>query len=191
MEGKNMSDLTATPWSDFALDAQPHDRISANFKFYELTNSETADRRGINNSFAAVEEVQAAVYLCRNVLQPVRDTHGRFSPNSVFRGQALERALKNKRRPWISTSQHTRGQACDIEIPGLSTIELSQWVIDNLEFDQVICECYNPAKGPNAGWVHVSLLPPGFGQNRRKILSYVMNAGTGKYQYVNGLRESP
>ena len=186
-----MSDLTATPWSDFALDAQPHDQITANFKFYELTNSETASRRGINNSFAAVEEVQAAVYLCRKVLQPVRDAHGRFSPNSVYRGQALERALKNKRRPWISTSQHTRGQACDIEIPGRPTIELSQWVVDNLEFDQVICECYNPAKGPNAGWVHVSLLPPGFGQNRRKILSYVMNPGTGKYQYVNGLRESP
>ena len=186
-----MADLTGNPWDSFTLDTQPNDQISPNFKFYELTRSETAHRRGIDNSFTSVDEVQATVYLCRNVLQTVRDTHGRYSPNSVYRSQALERALKNKRRPWISTSQHTLGQACDIEIPGLPTIELSQWVIDNLEFDQVICECYNPAKGPNAGWVHVSLLPPGFGQNRREILSYFMNPGTGKYQYVKGLRESP
>ena len=186
-----MADLTSIPWSDFTLDTQPHDQIAPNFKIYELTNSETANRRGIDNSFTAAEDVQAAVYLCRNVLQPVRDTHGRYSPNSVYRGQELERALKNKRRPWVSQSQHTLGQACDIEIPGFPTIELSQWVIDNLEFDQVICECYNPAKGPNAGWVHVSLLPPGFGQNRREILSYVMNPRTGRYIYVEGLRESP
>ena len=186
-----MANLTGNPWNEFTLNTQPHDQISPNFKFYELTRSETAHRRGIDNSFALVDEAQAGVYLCRNVLQPVRETHGRFSPNSVFRGQALERALKNKRRPWVSQSQHTFGQACDIEIPGLSTIDLAQWVIDNLEFDQVICECYNPANGPNAGWVHVSLLPPGQGQNRREILSYVMNPRTGRYIYVKGLRESP
>ena len=186
-----MANLTGIQWNEITQDVQPQDQISTNFKFYELTRSETASRRGIDNSFASVDEARAAVYLCRNILQPVRETHGRFSPNSVYRSQALERALKNKRMPWVSPSQHTRGQACDIEISGLPTIELAQWVMDNLEFDQVICECYNPANGPNAGWVHVSLLPPGEGQNRREVLSYVMNPRTGRYVYVNGLTESP
>ncbi len=109
----------------------------------------------------------------------------------MFRSQELERALKKKRRPWVSTSQHTRGLACDIEVSGIPTMDLARWVSENLEFDQVICECFNPAKGPNSGWVHVSLVPPGMGTNRREILSYVLDPTRGKYVYVNGLRESP
>ncbi|MBU0465309.1 MAG: hypothetical protein KKE12_17200, partial [Proteobacteria bacterium] len=34
--------------------------------------------------------------------------------------------------------------------------DLSVWIRDNLEFDQVILECYRPGE-PNSGWVHVSL----------------------------------
>jgi hypothetical protein len=145
----------------------------------------------IDNSFTSSEEVQAAANLCRNVLQAVRNEFGSFVPNSVFRGQELERALKKKPADWTSNSQHTRGQACDIEIPGLTTMDLANWVIQNLEFDQVICECFNRAKGPNSGWVHVSLVPPGRGDNRREILSYVMSPQEGKYIYVEGLHESP
>lgn len=91
----------------------------------------------------------------------------------------------------MSASQHTRGLACDIEVSGILTMDLARWVSENLEFDQVICECFNPAKGPNSGWVHVSLMPPGMGTNRREILSYVLDPTIGKYVYVNGLRESP
>ncbi len=186
-----MANLIDRPWDEFSLDTHPSDQISQNFKYYELTGSETADRLGIDNSFPSIDEVRSSVYLCRNVLQSIRNAHGRFSPNSVFRSQDLERALKNKRRPLVSQSQHTRGQACDIEIAGIPTIELAQWVIDNLKFDQMICECYNPSKGPNAGWVHISLVPPEMGQNRYSILSYVMNPRTGRYKYVEGLKESP
>jgi hypothetical protein len=70
-------------------------------------------------------------------------------------------------------------------------MELARWVADYLEFDQVILECYNAAKGPNSGWVHVSLKSPGGARNRGKLLSYVMDASQGKYIYVNGLTESP
>ena len=55
----------------------------------------------------------------------------------------------------------------------------------------MICECFNADKGPNSGWVHVSKVPPGRGQNRHKVLSYVMDPDTGKYVYVDGLHESP
>jgi hypothetical protein len=186
----DMANLIDRPWDQFTRNTDPRDRISPNFRFYELTRSETAARRNIDNTFDALDSLQAAVFLCRHVLQPVRDQFGRFSPNSVYRSQELERALKKRRRDWISKSQHTTGRACDIEIPGMPTIDLARWVSDNLEYDQVICECYNAAKGPNSGWVHVSVNPPGQGRNRAKRLSYVMDTAQAKYVYVDGLRAS-
>ena len=186
-----MTNLTNVKWDEFPARADPRDQVSKNFVFFELTKSETAERHAIDNAFSGATTAQAAVYLCRNVLQAVRDAFGSYSPNSVYRSQALERALKKKRKPWVSKSQHAKGQACDIEIPGMSNIELAQWVTENLEFDQVILECFNAAKGPNSGWVHVSLKPPGKSTNRRQILSYVMSPTSGKYVYVDGLQESP
>ncbi len=186
-----MTDLTNQPWETFTRDIVPHDQISANFTYYELTRSETADRRRIDNSFRSVKQLRSAVYLCRNVLQAIRDEFGRYSPNSVYRCQDLERALKNKRLPWKSKSQHTKGEACDVEVPGLPNMELARWVAEFLEFDQVILECHNAAKGANSGWVHVSLKLPGGARNRGKLLSYVMDPNRSKYVYVDGLTESP
>lgn len=186
-----MSDLTGVPWDEFPRDADPRDQVSKNFRFYELTVSETADRRNIDNRMKKAIQVQHAVYLCRNVMQPIRDKFGKLSPNSVFRGQELERALKGKPKTWTSKSQHTRGQACDIEIVGKSTMALARWVEENLDFDQLICECYNRAKGPNSGWVHVSLVPPSVKANRRQVLSYVMDLSKREYVYVPGLQEDP
>lgn len=186
-----MTDLTHVPWDQFPIDAKPEDKVSPNFRYWELTKSETADRLAIDNRFSTPEEARAAVYLCRNVLQAVRGELGVFSPNSVYRCQALERAFKKKRSDWISKSQHTKGQACDIEVPGVSNWRLAEWVIANLEYDQIILECFNAAKGPFSGWVHVSLKPPGAGANRKEILSYVFDPAQGKYIYVKGLKESP
>lgn len=185
-----MTDYLTLPWHNFTTALSPSDRISQNFKMYELTKSEVAARRGIDNSIKRSDYLQNAVYLCRNILQPIRDKFGRLSPNSVYRSQALERALKDKPSTWRSYSQHTKGQACDVEIIGKSTLSLARWVRQNLEFDQLICECYNPAEGPNSGWVHVSIAPPGRGDNRRDVKSYVKNPATGKYGFVPGLAGS-
>lgn len=176
------------PISEFTLaNTQPDTRVSANFLVYELTRSELADRRGIANHFPSDKELRATIHLAREVLQPIRDKFGSFTPNSVFRGHPLERALKNKPASWLSTSQHSRGEACDIEIVGMSTLALANWAKDNLkDFDQIICECFDPAKGPNSGWVHISLKAPGSGENRRQLLSYI--ADHGKMIYVPGLR---
>lgn len=166
----------------------PRALIAPNFRVYELTRSDLAARQGINNSLASEAELRAAIHLARHVLQPVRDQFGSFSPNSVYRSQALERALKNKPATWLSTSQHTRGEACDIEITGMATLELAIWARDHLaDFDQIICECYDPAKGPNSGWVHISLKAPGGAANRKQCLSYVRDKASGRLVYVTGL----
>jgi hypothetical protein len=187
-----MTDRTTDDLETLRLaDLEPGDLVAPNFRFHELTRSELASRRGIDNAFPGEREMRAAVHLAREVLQRVRDAWGSFTPNSVFRGQALERALKGRPSSWVSTSQHTQGCACDIEIPGTSTLELARWAADNLPaFDQIICECYDPRKGPNSGWVHVSLRAPGQGDNRRRLLSYIRDPRTGRMTYVEGLRES-
>ncbi|MCG6863664.1 MAG: D-Ala-D-Ala carboxypeptidase family metallohydrolase [Chromatiaceae bacterium] len=172
-------------------DLDPQDLIAPNFRLYELTRSELASRSGIDNGLPGDRELHAAVNLARQVLQPIRDAFGSFAPNSLFRSQALERKLKDKPAGWISTSQHTQGCACDVEIVGMSTLELAAWARDNLpEYDQIICECYDPRKGPNSGWVHISLKTRELGANRRNLLSYIRNPDSGKWVYVAGLRAS-
>jgi len=166
----------------------PQDLIAPDFRAYELTCSELASRQGVDNSFPGDRELRATVNLARKVLQPIRDAFGPFTPNSVFRSQALERLLKHKPAGWISTSQHTLGCACDVEIVGKSTLELAQWAADNLpDFDQIICECYDPRKGPNSGWVHISLKAEGMGENRHALLSYILDPESGQWAYVQGL----
>lgn len=186
-------DLAAVSIDTIVLeDLPPRTRISPHFRLYELTRSEIADRKGIDNRLPSDNELRAAVYLAREVLEPIRKKYGSFTPNSVFRGQALERALKDKPSGWISPSQHTKGEACDVEIAGVATLALAQWAAKELlEFDQIICECFDPTKGPNSGWVHISLVMQGRGTNRRKLLSYIKDAATGGWIYVDGLRATP
>ena len=185
-----MADRSGTPWDRFPARARPGDQVSKNFQFYELTRSDLAQRLRLDNSFAALGELRAAVNVCREVLQPLRDEFGRYSPNSVYRSQALERALKKKPASWKSKSQHSFGEAADVEIPGMATLELARWVERNLKFDQLICECYDPRQGPNSGWVHISLKAPGTGANRGELLSYVFDPRKRTYAYVEGLLPS-
>ncbi len=186
------ADRQQVPLNELTLEnIKPEDKIAPNFKVYELTKSELASRLGIANNFSNDDELRAAVNLARNVLQRIRDTFGSFTPNSVFRSQQLERALKQKPSGWISTSQHATGCACDVEIPGKSTLELSLWAQENLpDYDQIICECYDPREGPNSGWVHISLKPLEQGENRKQLLSYIRDPEIGHMVYVQGLRES-
>ena len=185
-----MTDRSADPLQSFDLaKLDPMDQIAPNFKLYELMKSELASRLGIVNRFPSQHELRAAIHLARHVLQPLRDAFGSFTPNSVFRSQELERVMKKKPVGWISTSQHVLGCACDVEIVGKSTLELAEWARDQLpDYDQIICECFDPREGPNSGWVHISLKPPDQGTNRRNLLSYVRDPRSEQMVYVPGLR---
>jgi hypothetical protein len=65
-------------------------------------------------------------------------------------------------------SQHTLGQAADFEVPGISNMELAQWIIDNLDYDQLILEFYDDVD-PRSGWVHCSYVE---NPNRKKALRF-------------------
>jgi hypothetical protein len=184
-----MTDLSQLSLKDFPMDARVKDLVSPNFRFYELTYSDTAKRYQIDNSFPTRVELEAALNLCRQILQPIREAFLiPFTPNSFFRSQHLERQLKNKPDTWSSNSQHTQGQACDLSVHGIPTLDLADWISKHLEFDQLICECFDPDKGPTTGWVHVSLKPSGM-TNRKEVLSYLMDREKKRYVYVDGLRD--
>jgi hypothetical protein len=147
-------------------------RLSANFTLGEMLKSQTAARHGIDNT-PYEDEVDNMIALAENVLQPVRDHFGRsVNVNSGFRCLELNRKLGSSDR-----SQHTKGEAADIEIYGVSNYELAEWIKDNLVFDQLILEFWydpddeekNPDGDPNMGWVHVSYTQ--HDENRQQVLT--------------------
>jgi len=151
-------------------------KLSKNFTLQEFTKSQTALRMGIDNT-PNEEHMEAAEFLFANIVQKVRDNFGPTVINSGYRGPALNEAVGGSSR-----SQHCKGQAVDIECPGVPNADVAQWIVDNLEFDQVILEFYTP-RIPDSGWVHVSY--NNNGENRRSILTAVKE--NGKTVYKQGL----
>jgi hypothetical protein len=136
--------------------------LSPHFTLSEMTKSQTAIRRGIKNE-PSEDQIKNLKRLAKNILEPVGAEFGRpFSPSSGYRSQALNAAIGSK-----STSQHTKGEAVDFEVPGIPNKKVAAWIRDHLEFDQLILEFHDPAV-PNSGWVHVSLKGQG---NRRQVLT--------------------
>ena len=152
--------------------------LSANFTLKELTKSETATRLGLDNT-PNDEALENLKLLCEKVLQPVRDHFGKsVTVNSGYRSPESNAAVGGSK-----TSDHCKGQACDLEIDGIPNPELAQWIMDNLEYTQLIHEFYTPGGDPNAGWVHVSYDPNNL---KKQELTAVKVAG--KTQYLQGLQ---
>ena len=151
-------------------------RLSKNFTLQEFTKSQTALRMGIDNTPEG-EHLEAAKALFENVVQPIREHFGPTVINSGYRGPALNEAVGGS-----SKSQHCKGEAADIECPGVPNADIAQWIVDNLDFDQVILEFYTPGI-PDSGWVHVSYKAEG--DNRKSILTAMKEDG--KTVYKTGL----
>ena len=142
----------------------------------EFIKSDTANRLGIDNTPEG-EHLENAKALFENVVQKVRDHFGPTVINSGYRCPELNEAVRGSK-----TSQHCHGEAADIEVPGVANGDLAQWIVDNLDFDQVILEFYTPGQ-PSSGWVHVSYKADG--SNRKKALT--ASKIDGKTVYSNGI----
>lgn len=151
-------------------------KLSKNFTLAEFTKSQTALRMGIDNTPEG-EHLEAAQALFENVVQHVRDHFGPTTINSGYRGHELNEAVGGSSR-----SQHCKGEAVDIEVPGVPNAEVAEWIAENLDFDQLILEFYTPGI-PDSGWVHVSYRADG--ENRNQVLTALKEDG--KTVYVEGL----
>lgn len=138
--------------------------LSEHFTLFDFLRSDTATANNISNYPTSDTIINDLQKLAQNVLEKVVEHYGTVpTVNSGYRGPTLNALVGG-----VSTSQHCKGQAADIEIPGLSNKELFQWISQNLDFDQVILEyATNIEKDPNSGWVHVSYNE---GNNRHQIL---------------------
>jgi hypothetical protein len=150
--------------------------LTTNFSLHELTKSETALRLDLDNTpdEQATENLRL---LCEMVLQPVRDHYGKgVKVNSAYRSPESNAAVGGSK-----TSDHCKGMAADIEIPGVANADLAQWIMDNLDYTQLILEFYTPGI-PDSGWVHVSYDP-----NNLKKQELTATKVAGKTTYLPGL----
>ncbi len=150
-------------------------KLSNNFSLNELTRSQTAERKGIDNTPSA-EHQENLKSLCTNVLQPIRDHFSRVvTISSGYRSPELCVAIGSK-----TTSQHAKGEAADFEIFGVSNKELADWIHYNVQYEQLILE-YWKESDPNSGWVHCSYSQ---GKNRRQYLRAYKDEGKTKYEPI-------
>ena len=155
-------------------------QLSKNFSLAELVKSQTAERMGLNNS-PNEDQTENLRLLCERVLQPVRDHFGKVvSISSGFRNEILSQKIGSS-----SKSQHCKGQAADFEIFSEPNNELSDWIKENLMFDQLILEYYTPGE-PNSGWIHVSYTKD-INLNRKEYLMAIRVDGKTQYKPILGL----
>jgi len=128
-------------------------QLTPHFSLEEMTRSETATKKGIDNTPNETERA-CLVRLCREVLEPVRVKYGKpIRVTSGFRCKALNKAVKG-----AATSQHVTGEAADLDVGAdnklLFRIVSGMLSRGELKVGQLIWE-----KGTmeNPAWVHVSL----------------------------------
>jgi zinc D-Ala-D-Ala carboxypeptidase len=150
--------------------------LTANFTLEELVKSETALRNDMDNT-PGEAEIANLKTLCEKVLQPVRDHFKTgVKVNSGFRHPEVNAKVGGSK-----TSDHCKGQAADIEIPGTPNADLAVWIMENLTYTQLILEFYTPGV-PDSGWVHVSYDPVNL--KKENLTATKQN---GKTVYLKGL----
>ena len=133
--------------------------LSAHFTLEELCRSETASRKGLDNTPDA--ETIANLTELALALEKVRDLLGHaIHINSAYRGPKVNSAVGGSK-----TSAHMKGYAADFVCPGFGTPQdICHAIMDStIDYDQLIREFDNHG----TGWVHFSISP----QMRRQALT--------------------
>ena len=141
-------------------------RLTRNFTYEELCNSNVAERRGINNRPRTKEEEKRVIEnlkaLCMEVLQPLRDFLGKpVVISSGYRCPELNKAVGG-----VKNSQHMKGEAADIHVENTEhLLKIMHFIMDETDFDQLIWE----KNRAGTQWVHVSYKREGV--NRHQVVS--------------------
>lgn len=123
-------------------------QLAPNFTLDELT---TTQRRELldENRRGAREHLTELRVLAYGLLQPIRDRFGPVVISSGFRCPALNAAIGGSIR-----SQHMRGEAADLVVPGVDLDSVFDWIWrSDLRFGQLIRE----GRSNGSQWIHLSL----------------------------------
>lgn len=147
-------------------------KISKNITYEEAVRSNTATRKGIQNT-PGPKELKAMKNLSKNVFQPLREYFGKpIIIDSFFRCIRLNRLIGGS-----ITSQHCLGEAMDIRATkGFTNKQIFFYIKNNLDFDQLI---YEFGDKNNPAWVHVSYKLTH--KNRGQVLRAVRKNGKTYY----------
>ena len=133
-------------------------KVSEHFTLEELSFSEMAARRGLDNSPGP--SVVTNLGLVAAALEKVRTLLGDkpIAVHSAYRSADVNRAVGG-----VVTSAHCHGLACDFVCPAFGTpAEVALSILkSDIEYDQLILEY---------GWVHVALAQEG-SLSRREALT--------------------
>jgi hypothetical protein len=125
-------------------------KISEHLDLAELIRSESAKRLGISN-MPTEEHIENLKQLAENIFEPIRNHFGLpIYISSGYRSQALNASIPNS----ALNSQHSKGQAIDIDMDGtnIKNSEIFMYA-KTLPFDQLIWE-FGTKENPD--WVHIS-----------------------------------
>ncbi len=124
-----------------------------NFKISELIHSNKAIQKNINN-MPDINSLDCMLDLIVFCLQPIRDKIQKpMIITSGFRNSQV-----NKLVGGVANSQHTKGQAVDFCISGMTIQQIIDFIVKSgIEYDQLINE-YD-------SWVHISFVK---GKNRKQ-----------------------
>tara|TARA_R110002074_G_scaffold84444_4_gene187460 strand:- start:772 stop:1257 length:486 start_codon:yes stop_codon:yes gene_type:complete len=151
-------------------------QLSKHFTLEEMEKSSTGIRLGIKNK-AGSGEIKNLGDLCYEILEPVRVKFDKpVTITSGYRSPELSEAIGSK-----ATSQHCLGEAVDMEVIGVSNLEVALWIENHCDFDQLILEYWKEEEGANSGWIHVSYKD---GSNRKQVLTFDGRS------YTNGLPDA-
>ena len=141
-------------------------KLSPHFTLEEMTFSETAVRKGLDNT--PTDDVLFNLNRLAFFLEEVRSMLDKpVLINSAYRSPEVNASVGGK-----PTSQHCLGLAADIRVPGMTPDEVVKAINGSgLHYDQVIRE-YDR-------WTHVSI--PAKNKEPRKQALIIDNAGTRSY----------
>jgi len=150
-------------------------QISKHLSLAEVSRSETAKRRGFNNTPSG-EHLENFKKLAENIFEPIREHFAvPIHISSGYRSKELNAAIGG-----ASSSQHCQGEAVDIDMDGspsgVSNADVFKYIKDNLTFDQLIWEFGSDS---NPDWVHASY--ESTGKQRKQILKAVKAGGKTSY----------
>jgi zinc D-Ala-D-Ala carboxypeptidase len=150
-------------------------QLSEHLSLAEVTRSDTAKRRGISNMPTEAHLANFKL-LAENIFEPIR----KHFAKPIFISSGYRSAELNKAVGGSTTSQHSTGEAIDIDMDGHAGGVTNKMVFDfikeNLNFDQLIWEFGTDA---NPDWVHVSY--ESTGKQRKQVLRAVRNGGKTSY----------
>lgn len=151
------------------------------FTIRELTKSETAVRKGIDNT-PSKEIEKSLTALINNVLDPLREKWGApIRVSSGYRCPKLNKAIGG-----AAGSQHMKGEAADITSLSDSrndNMALLQLLLNSgIVFDQVISEDVDSMGRPN--WIHVSYTTKRTNRKKRTTMKKVK----GRTVYLSGIK---